>query len=534
MDGEKFDDLIRKICTTRLTRVGALRGMVAGAAAALTGATLAFEETAGKGKKGAAKKGGAKNGGAKQGKGKKGARRGQDGRVRSQEVSTCSTTTPTPTPESGNPDECKDDRVDNPTLGTGQVFHHQDSNCECWLGYDITEADGNQGKKLAFYPLADKTPCLVGKVIVKAGSGDSAALVYSYSPKVSCDSGLHGQDNKGISHFDFCGVECPECDPEICPADKVIGHDEKCTFDDGCDSTFDCPCDTSCEDKTTGNYECKGGTCTCKPEECASGTKIPRGDACTFSDGCCGDYECPCDTSCPNGTTSNNTCKDGKCVCKPQECQTPGYAGDPCGAFDDHCCGTYPCNCKQACPSTATPAKDVTKYTNENTCTDGTCVCTPTDKKAACAGNCGQTVDDGCCGTYTCPACCNSCTQGYYKQNQCTQNGSYSWGGGARPSDALTTICPGGSTIQAYCISKGYTTIGKALTAKGNDVICAQFAAAYLNQRLTRGQYEDCTTLGIGNICALPNSSESNATLSFWNEGGEQGYEICPNKGCGS
>ena len=45
MDGEKFDNLIRQICTTRLTRVSALRGLVAGAVAALTGATLASDDT---------------------------------------------------------------------------------------------------------------------------------------------------------------------------------------------------------------------------------------------------------------------------------------------------------------------------------------------------------------------------------------------------------------------------------------------------------------------------------------------------------
>jgi len=40
MDGKKFDSLIKQFCTTRLTRKSALRGLVAGAAAAVTGASF--------------------------------------------------------------------------------------------------------------------------------------------------------------------------------------------------------------------------------------------------------------------------------------------------------------------------------------------------------------------------------------------------------------------------------------------------------------------------------------------------------------
>src|SRR4051794_16494802 len=50
MDGEKFDDLIKRLFTIRLTRGNTLRGLAAGAAAALTGATLAEDETDAKGK----------------------------------------------------------------------------------------------------------------------------------------------------------------------------------------------------------------------------------------------------------------------------------------------------------------------------------------------------------------------------------------------------------------------------------------------------------------------------------------------------
>src|SRR4051812_24782839 len=50
MDGEKFDDIIKRLFTIRLTRGNTLRGLAAGAAAALTGATLAEDETDAKGK----------------------------------------------------------------------------------------------------------------------------------------------------------------------------------------------------------------------------------------------------------------------------------------------------------------------------------------------------------------------------------------------------------------------------------------------------------------------------------------------------
>src|SRR4051812_3201726 len=44
MDGERLDDLIKRFSVTRITRLEALRGMVAGAGLALTAATLAAVE----------------------------------------------------------------------------------------------------------------------------------------------------------------------------------------------------------------------------------------------------------------------------------------------------------------------------------------------------------------------------------------------------------------------------------------------------------------------------------------------------------
>src|SRR3954454_4927478 len=77
MDGEKFDDLVKRLTAARLTRLDALRGLIASTVVGLTGATLAAPETEAKqhgkaaGKKGGAKKHGkavGKNGGAKKAK----------------------------------------------------------------------------------------------------------------------------------------------------------------------------------------------------------------------------------------------------------------------------------------------------------------------------------------------------------------------------------------------------------------------------------------------------------------------------------
>lgn len=58
MDANRFDDLTRQVMTTRLTRVSAIRGLAAGAVAALTGVSLTVSEAdAKKGKKKKKKRG---------------------------------------------------------------------------------------------------------------------------------------------------------------------------------------------------------------------------------------------------------------------------------------------------------------------------------------------------------------------------------------------------------------------------------------------------------------------------------------------
>jgi hypothetical protein len=73
MEGETFDDLVKRLTATRLSRLDALRGLLASAAVGLTGATLAAAD-ARKKSKAAGKKGGkkAKVGGKGKAKDRKG------------------------------------------------------------------------------------------------------------------------------------------------------------------------------------------------------------------------------------------------------------------------------------------------------------------------------------------------------------------------------------------------------------------------------------------------------------------------------
>src|SRR5215216_2806487 len=52
MDGKKFDSLIKRFCSTQMTRKSALRGLVAGAAAAITGSALIADDAAAKKRRG--------------------------------------------------------------------------------------------------------------------------------------------------------------------------------------------------------------------------------------------------------------------------------------------------------------------------------------------------------------------------------------------------------------------------------------------------------------------------------------------------
>src|SRR4051812_46673034 len=75
MDAERFDAMIKRFTVTRMTRLDAVRGLLAGAGLAVTGATVAAVEADAKGKgkgksKAAHQHASAKKVGHKKGKGK--------------------------------------------------------------------------------------------------------------------------------------------------------------------------------------------------------------------------------------------------------------------------------------------------------------------------------------------------------------------------------------------------------------------------------------------------------------------------------
>jgi hypothetical protein len=80
VEGKTFDELIKRLTAARLSRLDALRGVLASAAVGLAGATLATEETA-------AKKGG--KGKGRKGKGRKGKGKGKGKAERQPKVTLC-------------------------------------------------------------------------------------------------------------------------------------------------------------------------------------------------------------------------------------------------------------------------------------------------------------------------------------------------------------------------------------------------------------------------------------------------------------
>ena len=228
---------------------------------------------------------------------------------------------------------------------------------------------------------------------------------------------------------------------------------------------------------------------------------MPSGVECgkNFDDGCCDTFDCNCPTNCKDGDDGpNNTCTDaGVCVCTPDTCASEGLKCTG-AAKDDGCCGEFSCPCPTECPGGGA----------NNRCTDDGCVCT----RNTCASlgvTCGI-HDDGCCGEIDCGPCpeeCSSCTIGYYSQNQCQVDTS------------VKLPCAADSSIGKTCFKKYGSTLKGLLTARGGDVICAQAAAAYLNQ-VEFGK-ESCTD-------DLDICKADNATLSAANEEGD-----CPLQGCG-
>ena len=537
MDDKQFA-AISKAISRESTRRGALARFAGGLAAALVGAKVASSDLAAKGN-------GKKRGKGKQRGGKKG--RGA-GALRAPSAVTCLACEDyTVEIVGGNPDQCKDNRVDP---GDGAATGVFTSPCGCKIRWRVEVTA--QGEVLTFEPEADAPVCTVGQIIVKGGP--NGANIYTFDSPTLCASGLTTPGNDGedklfdVSHFDFCDVSCckpttcaavgctdgPICDgcggtidcPCVtnCPTGTDDGPNNTCDtsqgicvctpdtcedvsvecgtgFNNGCCGTFDCNCPTDCPAGTDDgpNNRCDGGKCVCDKDSCAD---LPAGVECgnNFADGCCGTFDCNCPTNCKGGDDGpNNTCTDaGICVCTSNTCASEGLKCTS-AAQDDGCCGTFSCPCPTECPGGGA----------NNRCTDDGCVCTRNTCESL-GVTCGI-HDDGCCGEIDCGPCpeeCASCTIGYYSQNQC------------RVDTNVKLPCAADSPIGKKCFKTYGATAKGLLTARGGDVICAQAAAAFLNQK--EFGKESCTD-GI-DVCKADNE-----TLSKANEEGD-----CPLQGCGN
>jgi hypothetical protein len=218
----------------------------------------------------------------------------------------------------------------------------------------------------------------------------------------------------------------------------------------------------------------------------------------------CGGVKSASGLQTPTGQEISHVDLCGITCCVAKTCTDLGYE---CGEQTDNCGGPLDCG-TCTCPPDSL-SNDDSRYV----CTSaGKCVCTPLTAQEACGTECGGTEPDGCCGLVNCAACpqggCDSCTIGYYRQNQCN------WDTNAN------LPCGPNTAIYQKCNEKYGKKITKLLTAKGQDVICAQAAAAFLNQRLSGSCTADL------DIC-----NATNAELTAANEG--FGDENCPLKGCG-
>jgi hypothetical protein len=127
MDGERFDSLIKRFTVTRVTRLEAVRGLLAGAGLAVTGAAFASEIADAKSKH--------------KGKKKKKSKKGKGGSSNNQQGSyTSPSPSPTPPPYSGGDNNKHDDPIKGTTTGKptcdkyedcGYDAYWDDSDCRC-------------------------------------------------------------------------------------------------------------------------------------------------------------------------------------------------------------------------------------------------------------------------------------------------------------------------------------------------------------------------------------------------------------------
>jgi hypothetical protein len=208
MDGKSFDDLIRRFCTTRLTRVSALRGFIAAATAAMTGASLADDETDAKKKRGKNGRGvdreGKKGGKGKGGKGKnnkskkKRGRNKRGGSGNNNNAGGGNRNCPAGQTTTG--------RIDFDDLelnGEGcALIPFREGDCRCDIDVCFNE------DRTEVVSIGDRTTCDVedASIIVKGGPASTVCRIPEDLP---CSAPEVGQGNvPEVSNITLCNVEC--------------------------------------------------------------------------------------------------------------------------------------------------------------------------------------------------------------------------------------------------------------------------------------------------------------------------------------
>jgi hypothetical protein len=405
MDGEQFDDILRRFCTTRITRVDTLRGLVAGAAAALTGSALVSDDAdakkGGKGRGHKDKNHGRDDKGKAQAEGKKGKKKGKKGKGKNkgknkgnggggggtnQPTRATARTTTCSVPSSqtlvkGNVNACPD--------GSGGFAVNITSGCQTFTGpggckLEACVTDG----KLSVHPVAGSLACTFTTLVVKGGPD---AIVYTFNTPTSCAENLappancgQGTGQCGFSHAFICGVAA--CVPRTC-GDLGSG---KCgtNVDDLCNGTITCGCNDddicttdTCSTQVSGEI----GTCNYTPVDCGDGDACTV-DTCDPQTGCvhtpvnCDDDDVCTIDSCDPATGCVYTpvnCDDGD-ACTVDSCDPiTGCQYTPVNCDDDDACTVDTCDPATGCVYTPVNCDDGDACTVDS-CDPATgCVYTP-------------------------------------------------------------------------------------------------------------------------------------------------------------
>ena len=295
MDGTRFDDLIKGLCTKRLTRLSALRGLVAGAAAAVAGVALFSEETDAKKSRASAES--------------KKHKRKQICHCVDEFATSCTTIKP------------------RKKAAKKHLKHPCDYAGPCVAGKSgcprTAVSGGGGGGPLPVICNAETCPdgfCVDDNCVECRDSGDCCppesldcdlvCVNGSCVPEVGCDVDTDCAANQ-ICENNICVDE--ECgNNSHCPVGKICvktnGDHGRCEFKDGCKIDTDCNNDQICEDdvcvaqQCEEDIDCKGLNEVCLETE-------------NNSHGRCEATACKVDTDCPNAKICVND------VCVPQQCE---------------------------------------------------------------------------------------------------------------------------------------------------------------------------------------------------------------------